>query len=1087
MRHSMLTFQKACRRTGWACLLGVMLLWPDIARSAEGAEPTAQEERAAAAMNTVRAGSRDFEIPGGYTLELVTVPELVQRPIVADLDDRGRLYVADSSGSNDDVKTQLQTLPHRIVRLDDEDGDGRFDTSTVFADRMMFPEGVLWHGGSVFVAAPPVIWKLTDADDDGVCDQRETWFDGRTLTGCANDLHGPYLGPDGWIYWCKGAFAEQTYDRAGRPSWTTRAAHIFRRRLEGGEIEPVMTGGMDNPVEVAFSAEGERFFTTTFFQHPGGGRRDGLVHAIYGGVYGKQHAVLEGHARTGPLMPVLTHLGPAAPSGLVCLQHEGLERDAAPGIGRRGDLVAACFNLHQVTRHEREPSGATFQTRDHVLVNSSDLDFHPTDVLEDADGSLLIVDTGGWYKLCCPTSQLYKPDVLGGIYRLRRAAAQPLDDPRGLRIEWATASLETLVGLLEDPRPAVVARAVQTIAEGHADADGVTAVRRVLRESQSPEARRAAVWSLTRMRPAVIAQAAHEAARTALRDPDGSVRHAAAHAAALHRDQAARGELEWLLQDASPARRRVAAEALGRLGRPASVPALVAALQGTSPVSDRVLQHALVYALMEIGDANALRGSLAKAEAESRAGLLLALDQVAGGKLTAAEVIPGLFDSSESLHAASAWILGRHREWGREFLAELGTRVRGSDEFLSLGSDDKPSRDSGDETSPLEQAVIELAMDGTFQEALGDWWQEHPEEALRVPGLWKAVRQAKLERYEPALQRGMAKLLERRDAAADRAILQLLASSEATATEGALLEALRTVADDERRTVEDRLIALSLLTVDQPLDERGFSMLLQALADEGQPGGRVLAARGLASARLKEAQQQSVVDALPQLGPVEVSSVLPLFRELRQGPTAERLVKTLADLPALAVIPPAALRDALGQLDASTRQPLDEALARVHAEVQDQPARLQQLLERLPDGDIRRGQAVFHSAKAACFSCHGMGYRGGDVGPDLTRIGQVRAKRDLLEAIVFPSASFVRSYEPYSVVTREGTIHQGVLREEQATRVVLVNGQRQRVEITRSDIEEMQPSRVSIMPSGLDQLLSEQELADLLAFLESSR
>jgi putative heme-binding domain-containing protein len=116
-----------------------------------------------------------------------------------------------------------------------------------------------------------------------------------------------------------------------------------------------------------------------------------------------------------------------------------------------------------------------------------------------------------------------------------------------------------------------------------------------------------------------------------------------------------------------------------------------------------------------------------------------------------------------------------------------------------------------------------------------------------------------------------------------------------------------------------------------------------------------------------------------------------------------------------------------------------------------------------------------------------MGYRGGDVGPDLTRIGQVRAKRDLLEAIVFPSASFVRSYEPYSVVTREGTIHQGVRREEQATRVVLVNGQRQRVEITRSDIEEMQPSRVSIMPSGLDQLLSEQELADLLAFLESSR
>ena len=53
-------------------------------------------------------------------------------------------------------------------------------------------------------------------------------------------------------------------------------------------------------------------------------------------------------------------------------------------------------------------------------MTSPDLDFHPTDVLEDADGSLVVVDTGGWYKLCCPSSQLQKPDVLGGIYRVRR-------------------------------------------------------------------------------------------------------------------------------------------------------------------------------------------------------------------------------------------------------------------------------------------------------------------------------------------------------------------------------------------------------------------------------------------------------------------------------------------------------------------------------------------------------------------------------------------------------------------------------------------------------------------------------------------
>ena len=81
------------------------------------------------------------------------------------------------------------------MRLEDTDGDGKFDKSTVFADKMMFPEGAMWLDGSLYVAAPPSIWKLTDTDGDGVADKREEWFEGKTLTGCANDLHGPYLGP----------------------------------------------------------------------------------------------------------------------------------------------------------------------------------------------------------------------------------------------------------------------------------------------------------------------------------------------------------------------------------------------------------------------------------------------------------------------------------------------------------------------------------------------------------------------------------------------------------------------------------------------------------------------------------------------------------------------------------------------------------------------------------------------------------------------------------------------------------------------------------------------------------------------------
>jgi hypothetical protein len=98
-------------------------------------------------------------VPAGFEVERVAGPPLVNRPIVADFDDEGRLYVADSSGSNDRVEKQLADKPHRIVRLEDKNGDGRFDSSVVFADKMMFPEGRCGLTDRCTVRAPPSIWN----------------------------------------------------------------------------------------------------------------------------------------------------------------------------------------------------------------------------------------------------------------------------------------------------------------------------------------------------------------------------------------------------------------------------------------------------------------------------------------------------------------------------------------------------------------------------------------------------------------------------------------------------------------------------------------------------------------------------------------------------------------------------------------------------------------------------------------------------------------------------------------------------------------------------------------------------------------
>ena len=98
-------------------------------------------------------------------------------------------------------------------------------------------------------------------------------------------------------------------------------------------------------------------------------------------------------------------------------------------------------------------------------------------MIEDADGSLLVIDTGAWYKLCCPTSQLAKPDVLGGIYRVRRVAAPEPRDPRGLELTWTAAAPDDLAARLGDERPAVQTRAVSAL--GRMGVNALDALERV--------------------------------------------------------------------------------------------------------------------------------------------------------------------------------------------------------------------------------------------------------------------------------------------------------------------------------------------------------------------------------------------------------------------------------------------------------------------------------------------------------------------------------------------------------------------------------------------------------------------------------
>jgi len=1006
-----------------------------------------------------------FTVPDGFEVELVAGPPLVNRPISADFDEQGRLYVTDSSGSNDKVQKQLEDKPHRVVRLEDTDGDGRFDKSTVFADKVMFPEGAMWFDGSFYMGAPPSIWKFTDTDGDGVADKREEWFQGKTLTGCANDLHGPYLGPDGWIYWCKGAFAKQTYERRGKQPFVTRAAHIFRCRPDGSGIEPVMTGGMDNPVEVAFTPGGERLFTTTFLQHPEAGKRDGIIHAIYGGVYGKVHDVLDDHKRTGDIMPVLVHLGPAAACALTRYDSRVF------GDEFQDNLFATLFNMHKVTRHVLEPEGATFRTHDSDFLVSDNTDFHPTDVLEDADGSLLVIDTGGWYKICCPTSQLWKPDVLGAIYRVRRTGAPKVEDPRGLKLAWAALKPAELVNLLGDARPAVRSRAIQDLSKK--GKDSVSALAATLTASKqnqaATETRRNAVWALTR----IDIPEARAAVRAGLKDKDQSVCLAAIHSASVWRDSLALPRLLGLIKASQPALQRAAAEAVGRLGDPGAVPVLLAA---AATQHDRVLEHSLTYALIEIGEPAATASGLQAASPFTRRAALIALDQMEGSELSPGQVTPLLASTDSLLRETAAWIIGHRPQWGGALVGFFHERL--SAKGLTTG-----------ERLELEHQLAQFARNDAIQPLLAENLSgSGVTRSSRLTAL-HAMAQGSLKEIPASWIDGLRTCLADGQEEIVRAAIAVVRSVPAAKTNATdFSEPLLSLARNSARSADLRLEALAAAPSPlKGLEPGVFQFLCANLNSDVPLLRRTSAAAVLGKTRLDEAQFLDLCERIPEAGPLELSKVLAAFDHNASEEIGLKLVAALQKSKALASIPADSLKTLLAKYPASVQAPGAELLASLNVDAAKQKAHLDELLSNLKDGDIRRGQGIFNSQKAACSTCHAIGYLGGNVGPDLTKIGQVRTERDLLEAVIYPSASFVRSYEPMVVISKSGEVSTGVLRKDSPDEVVLLTGPNAEVRISRSDIAEMRPGTVSVMPAGLDEQLSRQELADLVAFLRATR
>ncbi len=1012
----------------------------------------------AQSQNIQQVGEIQFSLPAGLSVERAASESLVHWPVVADWDSEGRLVLVESGGVSKPIQEHNKQLLHRVVRLVDENHDGQFDRRIVAADQLPFPEGVLCLGVDLLVSAPPNIWKLTDADGDGVCERREIWFDGQTITGCANDLHGPYLGRDGWVYWCKGAFAEQTHLLRSGQTAIDSAAHIYRRKIEGGPIEAVMSGGMDNPVETAFTPEGERFFTSTFLQHPGDGLRDGIAHAVYGGVYGKQHGPIDGLVRTGPLMPIMTQLGPAAPSGLTCLEKDVLLPTSSGESGSVRWLTAALFNLQKVTAHRLVSHGATYQTDNIDLLVGNRIDFHPTDILEDADGSLLVVDTGGWYDLCCPTSRVDQQTAAGGIYRLR--GQTQLAHPVLPAVDWQTATLPDCVTYLTDSRP-WVARMAQLKLSQAGDAAVSQLSQRLGDNSLEVDLRLRYLWALT----STGTHAALAAIESVLSSGQPQLVQAACHAIALHRYQPAKRKLEeFLVAGPTEAHRlpviRAASEALGRIGDAHSVDVLMGLTQ--SPQIDAVWLHSCIFALIEINDSDAVAHFLTSASASDRRIALLVLDRLHDAQHLSQDVLLASLVSQDAQERTVAVdILGRHLEWLEAALPALNTFPH--QEYMSLFSIWKDEAklhelvahwlDARNEAAHWKPTIEHLFAERTGQpppacciQPLCEWFESEPQVA--------AVLLTHMD-LTPEYCQPLVQWVRDRIERAEKLEKQLLLV---------------------------RCLPANHSLANPKLTDQAVQWFVAA---EG--GQRRIAAEALQRVSLTDDQALEIVDALERLDSRDLPSAIDSVSSVQSDSIDTRLLERLVQLPAARGLPVGLLENIYRHRSSELQRKIEATVQNLLAPSEDVGRQLTEVLAQLPSGNAVRGLEIFRSTKAACSGCHQMGYVGSKIGPELTRIGQTRTRQSLLESILFPSSRIEQTYQMLKVLTVDGQIYQGLVTGQTEATLQLQLTVEKSVTIQVKDIERQEPGSISIMPTGMVELLGKQEIADLLALLEAAR
>jgi putative membrane-bound dehydrogenase-like protein len=363
---------------------------------------------------------KKMTVADGLEVTLFASEPMMVNPCDMDVDARGRVWITEGANYRKWANPPVRPEGDRILIMEDTDGDGAADKSTVFyqGPEINSALGICVLGNKVIVSVSPNVFVFTDEDGDSKADKKELLFTG--ISGVQHDhgVHAFMFGPDGKLYFNQGNDGRQIKDKDGKPVVDVegnvvsangkpyRQGFAFRCNMDGSEFE-VLGHNFRNNYELAVDSfgtvwqsdnddDGNKGVRINYvMEHGNFGYQDEKTGANWGvnwkkgqtkGAKDEDKVLYQWHQHDPGVVPNLINTGAGSPTGITVYEGKLL-----PEIFR--NQVIHCDAGPRVVRaYPVKNSGAGYTAEMVNILTSSDAWFRPSDVSVAPDGSLLIAD-----------------------------------------------------------------------------------------------------------------------------------------------------------------------------------------------------------------------------------------------------------------------------------------------------------------------------------------------------------------------------------------------------------------------------------------------------------------------------------------------------------------------------------------------------------------------------------------------------------------------------------------------------------------------------------------------------------------------